>query len=238
MPEIHPGDDLAHLIARTCKSQRLRIRKGDIFVVAHKIVSKAEGRIVSLKAVKPTEQATQWAAQYHKDPRVFQLILGETNRIVRMDRGVIVAETRHGFVCANAGVDTSNVPDGHAVLLPSDPDRSARVLQAQLTKALGAAVAVIVSDTFGRPWREGIVNVALGVAGVAPLEDYRGRRDSMGKIMQATLIARADEIASAAELVMGKTEGVPVALVRGMHDFASKGSGRDLIRSPERDLFR
>src|SRR5206468_633671 len=149
---------------------------------------------------------------YRKDPRVFQLILNETKRVVRMDRGVIIAETRHGFICANAGVDTSNVPEGSAVLLPDDPDRSARALQRAITKAAGVSIAVIISDTFGRPWREGIVNIALGVAGMAPLEDYRGQRDTAGKMMQATLIARADEIAGAAELVMGKTNRVPVAI--------------------------
>lgn len=238
LPEIQPGDDLRALIVQACRSQKLRNRNGDIFVVAHKIVSKAEGRIVALHSVRPSEQAVRWAVQYQKDPRVFQLILSETKRIVRMDRGVIISETQHGFVCANAGVDISNVPEGCAVLLPVDPDRSARNLQKQLTKTLKASIGVIISDTFGRPWREGIVNVALGVAGVAALEDYRGKCDRMGKIMQATLIARADEIAAAAELVMGKTSGVPVALVRGVDNSPRKGSGRDLLRSPERDLFR
>jgi coenzyme F420-0:L-glutamate ligase / coenzyme F420-1:gamma-L-glutamate ligase len=238
LPEIQHGNDLAAMMISACRRQRLSIRSGDIFVVAHKIVSKAEGRMVSLNSVNPSEQAIQWAAQYKKDPRILQLIFSETSRIVRMDRGVIISETHHGFVCANAGVDTSNVPEGYAVLLPKDPDRSARALQKQLTKAFDAFVAVIISDTFGRPWREGIVNVALGMAGTAALEDYRGKPDRLGKTMQATLIARADEIASAAELVMGKTSGIPVALIRGLGDSARTGSGRDLLRSPERDLFR
>jgi len=238
LPEIQAGDDLSGLIVSACKKQKLRIRNGDVFVVAHKVVSKAERRLVLLDSVKPSEQATEWAAQYQKDPRVFQLILNETGRIVRMDRGVIIAETRHGFVCANAAVDTSNVPEGCAVLLPKDPDRSARVLQKQLTNTFGTAIGVIISDTFGRPWREGIVNVALGVAGMAALEDYRGKRDVMGKMMQATLIAQADELAGAAELVMGKTNRVPVAVVRGVRLAGRSGSGRDLIRAPDRDLFR
>jgi coenzyme F420-0:L-glutamate ligase/coenzyme F420-1:gamma-L-glutamate ligase len=212
---------------------------GDILVIAHKVVSKAEGRMVSLDSVKPSEQAVQWACEYRKDPRVFQLILNETKRVVRMDRGVIIAETRHGFICANAGVDTSNVPEGSAVLLPDDPDRSARALQRAITKTAGVSIAVIISDTFGRPWREGIVNIALGVAGMAALEDYRGQRDTAGKMMQATLIARADEVAGAAELVMGKTNRVPVAIVRGIRGGAKRGgSGRELIRPPGRDLFR
>ena len=238
LPEIQPGDDLAAMLLNACKKQRLGIRTGDIFVVAHKIVSKAEGRIVALNSVNPSEQSIQWAGEYNKDPHLFQLILNETQRIVRMDRGVIISETRHGFVCANAGVDTSNVPEGHAILLPKDPDRSARDLQKRLTKQSGVFVGIIVSDTFGRPWREGIVNVALGVAGLPALDDYRGRRDRMGKTMQATLIARADEIACAAELVMGKSRGVPIALVRGLNYSSRSGSGRQLLRSPERDLFR
>ncbi len=238
MPEIEPGYDLGRLIVGALNKQKFRLKDGDILVIAHKIVSKAEGRIVSLDSVKPSEQAAQWASEYRKDPRVFQLILNETKRVVRMDRGVIIAETRHGFICANAGVDTSNVPEGSAVLLPDDPDRSARRLQRAITKALGVFVAVIVSDTFGRPWREGIVNVALGVAGMAALKDYRGQRDTAGKIMQATLIARADEIAGAAELVMGKTNRVPVAIIRGAGGLKRGGSGHDLIRPPKKDLFR
>ena len=211
---------------------------GDVIVVAQKIVSKAEGKIVRLGTVAPSERAAQWATEFAKDPQVIELVLREASRIVRMDRGVIVAETRHGFVCANAGVDTSNTPEGTATLLPENPDRSARKLQAALSKRFHARVGVIISDTFGRPWREGLVNVALGVAGIAPLIDYRGRRDANGKLMQATIIARADEIASAAELVMRKADRVPVAIVRGLARGKTGGSGKDLIRPRERDLFR
>ena len=207
-------------------------------MVAQKIVSKAEGRIVRLDSIKPSVQATMWAAQYGKDARVIELVLKEAARIVKMERGVIVAETRHGFVCANAGVDTSNTPKGTAALLPEDPDRSARNLQAELSKLFGMPVGVIISDTFGRPWREGLVNVALGVAGIAPLIDYRGRRDAGGKVMQATIIALADELASAAELVMRKFDRVPVAIIQGAAGVKRSGKGRDLIRPAERDLFR
>ena len=238
LPEIAPGDDLSRLIADAVKRQGLRISEGDIFVVAQKIVSKAEGRIVRLDSILPSKRAEQWAADYQKDPRVSELVLSEASRIVRMERGVIVAETRHGFVCANAGVDVSNAPEGTAILLPDDPDRSARALQIQLKKDFGVHVAVIIADTFGRPWREGLVNVALGVAGIAPLMDYRGQRDASGKTLQATIIARADEVAAAAGLVMGKTDRVPVAILRGVASAEDSGSGRDLIRPAATDIFR
>ena len=238
LPEIAPGDDLSRLLLDAVKRQDLRIGEGDLFVVAQKIVSKAEGKIVRLDSIQPSERAERWAADYQKDPRVIELVLTEASRIVRMERGVIVAETRHGFVCANAGVDVSNAPDGTAILLPDDPDRSARTLQARLEEHLGVHVAVIISDSFGRPWREGLVNVALGVAGIAPLVDYRGQHDASGKTLQATVIARADELAAAAELVMGKIDRVPVAIVQGAASAEESGSGRDLIRPAAADLFR
>jgi coenzyme F420-0:L-glutamate ligase/coenzyme F420-1:gamma-L-glutamate ligase len=238
LPEIVPGDDLSRLIAEVVKKQNLRVGEGDLFVVAQKIVSKAEGKIVRLDSLQPSKRAEEWAAEYHKDARVIELVLSEAARIVRMERGVIVAETRHGFVCANAGVDVSNAPDGTAILLPDDADRSARALQTQLKKDFGVHVAIIIADTFGRPWREGLVNVALGVAGIAPLVDYRGTRDASGKTLQATVIARADELAAAAELVMGKIDRVPVAIVRGVGSADESGSGRDLIRPAATDLFR
>lgn len=238
LPEISSGDNLAELIARASRKQGLRVSAGLVFVIAQKIVSKAEGKVVRLESVEPSERASKWAAEYNRDPRVIELVLREAARIVRMERGVIIAETRHGFVCANAGVDTSNTPEGAAALLPEDPDRSAREVQIALSKLFGVHVGVIISDTFGRPWREGLVNVALGTAGIAPLIDYRGRRDADGKILQATIIARADEIASAAELVMGKSNRVPVAIIQGLTGVKRSGSGRDLIRPAEKDLFR
>jgi len=238
LPEIQPGDDLAVLIAERAHRQELEIRNGDIFVIAQKIVSKAEARMVYLATVRPSDRAAAWAREWGKDPRLIELILSESKRIVRMERGVIVAETRHGFVCANAGVDVSNSPEGTAILLPADPDGSARELRKALASAFDADVGIIISDTFGRAWREGLVNVALGVAGLAPLIDYRGETDANGRPLQATIIARADELASAAELVMGKSDRVPVAIIRGVQAQSRDGSGRDLIRPADKDLFR
>jgi coenzyme F420-0:L-glutamate ligase/coenzyme F420-1:gamma-L-glutamate ligase len=236
IPEVTEGDDIARLIIEAAKN--FRIESCDVFVVAQKIVSKAEGRVVKLDSHAPSERARAWAAEWGKDPRVIELVLRESKRIVRMEKGVIVAETAHGFVCANAGVDISNAPDRTAILLPLDPDASARALQTRLSENFGIHLGVIVSDTFGRAWREGLVNVALGVAGLAPLIDYRGQRDANGRLLQATVIALADELASAAELVMGKSDRVPVVVIRGVTAQSREGSGRDLIRPAERDLFR
>jgi coenzyme F420-0:L-glutamate ligase/coenzyme F420-1:gamma-L-glutamate ligase len=238
LPEISPGDDLARLIAAVLRVGDLQAEAGDVFVIAQKIVSKAEGRVVRLDTVTPSERAVAWAKAWDKDARAVELVLRESRRIVRMERGIIIAETRHGFVCANAGVDLSNATSGTAILLPENPDESARMLQAQLAAVLGVDVAIIISDTFGRPWREGLVNVALGVAGIAALLDYRGETDAGGKLLQATIIAIADELASAAELVMGKADRVPVAIIRGVRAASREGSGRDLIRPADRDLFR
>lgn len=217
--------------------QEFQVTAGDVFVIAQKIVSKAEGRIILLDSIVPSERAANWAQEWNKDPRVIELVLRKAKRIIRMERGVIITETHHGFVCANAGIDLSNADEGTAILLPEDPDASARALQTRLGESLGADIGVIISDTFGRPWREGLVNVALGVAGVGSLIDYRGARDANGKLLQATIIAMADELASAAELVMGKADRVPVAIIRGVAKGPS-GSGRDLIRPEETDLFR
>jgi coenzyme F420-0:L-glutamate ligase/coenzyme F420-1:gamma-L-glutamate ligase len=238
LPEVKPGDDIARLIAEAAAAERFRFQSGDILVVAQKIVSKAEGRIVSLDSIMPSERATEWAREWGKDARVIELVLRQAKRVVRMERGIIIAETHHGFVCANAGIDLSNAQEGTAILLPEDSDASAGALRAQLVATFGVDVAVLISDTFGRAWREGLVNVALGVAGIAPLIDYRGERDANGKLLQATIIALADELACAAELVMGKSDGVPVAIIRGVKARSASGSGRDLIRPAETDLFR
>ncbi|HMI97657.1 MAG TPA: coenzyme F420-0:L-glutamate ligase [Micropepsaceae bacterium] len=237
LPEIRRGDDLARLILGAVRMQQFQAVAADVFVIAQKIVSKAEDRIVSLDSIVPSDRSKKWAQEWGKDPRVIELVFRESKRIIRMERGVIVAETSHGFVCANAGIDLSNADEGTAILLPEDPDASARALQIRLRESFGVDVGVIISDTFGRPWREGLVNVALGVAGTAPLIDYRGERDANGKLLQATIIALADELASAAELVMGKADRVPVAIIRGVAS-GGGGSGRDLIRPEERDLFR
>lgn len=238
LPEVRPSDDLSRLIVAAMERQSVSLRSGDILVVTHKIVSKAEGRLVKLDHIEPSSLARDWAARYDRDARAIEVVLREARRIVRMDRGLIIAETAHGLVCANAGVDSSNVEQGTVLLLPEDPDRSARVIREAIGGVLGIAPPVIVSDSFGRPWREGIVNVAIGVAGLAPLADYRGQSDSHGHVMQTTVMAAADEIASAAELVMGKTARIPVAIVRGYVAAAAEGSARELLRPAERDLFR
>jgi coenzyme F420-0:L-glutamate ligase/coenzyme F420-1:gamma-L-glutamate ligase len=238
IPEIRSGDDLGAIIAAAIKQVSIEIKPPNILVVAQKIVSKAEGKIVRLDSVRPSRMATAWAEAYGKDPRVVEVALGESVRIVRMDRGVLISETRHGFVCANAGVDTSNVSDGYMTLLPDDSDKSARTLRESFRREVGAEAAVIISDTFGRPWREGLVNVALGSAGLEPLIDLRGKLDRNGQPLRVTVMAVADELASAAELVMNKAAGVPVALIQGYRYQPGEGSCRALIRSPETDLFR
>ena len=236
IPEVRPGDDLSDLISRATGED---LREGDILVVTHKIVSKAEGQIVDLSAVEPSALAKDFAARYGRDPRQIEVVLRESRRIVRMDRGLIISETHHGFVCANAGVDASNVPgDDTVCLLPVDPDASAARLREALTASTGSERAVIVSDSFGRPWREGITNVAIGVAGMEPLADYRGQRDPYGYPLEASILAVADELAAAAELVMGKTEGIPAAVIRNYQYKVGPGRALDLLMEPERDLFR
>ena len=238
LPEIVRGDELGVLIANAVTKTIRTVNIGDIFIVAQKIVSKAEGTVVKLDEVTPSPAAEEWAAAHQKDPRVVEVIFRESRRIVRMERGIIIAETRHGFVCANAGVDASNVPAGFVTLLPPDPDASAERLRDALIGAFGRSVATIVSDSFGRPWREGVVNVALGVAGLRPLVDYRGCLDPFGRRLESTVMAIADELASAAELVMRKTAGTPVAIVRGAVEWVGEGTGRMLVRDASRDLFR
>jgi coenzyme F420-0:L-glutamate ligase/coenzyme F420-1:gamma-L-glutamate ligase len=235
LPEIHPGDDLAALIIAAAPP----LEPGDVVVVAQKVVSKAEGRLRDLGGVVPTERAHDLARSLVADPRLVQVILDESIRIVRDDR-VLIVETRQGFVCANAGVDRSNVDGDDAVcLLPLDCDASARALRERIASLTGMSVAVVISDTFGRAWRMGLVNVALGVAGIPAILDYRGRPDDFGLPLQATIVAVADEIAGGAELIMGKTRRVPVVIARGLELFGSPhGSGQELVRPPELDLFR
>lgn len=241
VPEVKPGDDLVELTLAAVERARLTVERGDVFVYAQKIVSKAEGRLVRLDAVSPSGLAREWGSAWKREPRLVELALREATRIVRMDRGVLIAETRHGLVCANSGVDASNVRAGEAALLPVDPDASARLLCAALRAVLHVPIGVIVSDTFGRPWREGQTNVAIGVAGMRAILDYRGRSDAEGRTLQSTAIAVADELAGAAELVMGKARGVPIAVVQGTgigEAGLEDGSGRDLLRRPQEDLFR
>ena len=235
-PEVRPGNDLDGLVAGAVGDT---LRSGDVLVVTHKIMSKAEGRLVDLGSVEPSALAKEYAARWGKDPRQIEVVLRESRRVVRMDRGVVISETRHGFVCANAGVDASNVPGEDTVcLLPVDPDRSAARLREALLERLGVEVPVVVSDSFGRAWRFGITDIAIGVAGMDPLADYRGRNDPHGYPMEASVLAVADELAAAAELVMGKTDGVPIAIVRGYAYGRGAGTGQDLLMSPEMDMFR
>ncbi|HEU4390696.1 MAG TPA: coenzyme F420-0:L-glutamate ligase [Blastocatellia bacterium] len=238
IPEVTEGADLAALMIAAMRASSIEGYERDIFVVAQKVVSKAEGCVVKLDSVVPSGRAAEWAKQFDKDPRVVEVVLRESKRILKMEQGVIIAETQHGFVCANAGVDTSNVVEGTVALLPREPDASARRIQAGLERGLGIAVAVIISDTFGRPWRDGLTNVALGVAGLGPIVDYRGRNDWLGRPLRVTTIAIADELASAAELVMKKDRGIPAAIIRGLDYDTRDGSGRELLRPPEKDLFR
>jgi coenzyme F420-0:L-glutamate ligase/coenzyme F420-1:gamma-L-glutamate ligase len=242
IPEVGPGADLAALIADAAEAGGLGLRDRDVLVVTHKVVAKAEGRLVDLRQIEPSPLAIHWAEEFAKDARQIEVVLRETRRVVRMARGVLISETRHGFVCANAGVDASNVPgEGMVCLLPEDPDGSARGLRAAFAERLGVDIAVVISDTFGRPWRNGIINVAIGVAGMDPFADYRGQPDPYGYMLAATRMAIADELASAAELVMGKMDMRPVALIRGYeYRPAAPGSesGQDMVMDPERDLFR
>jgi len=231
LPEIEPGADLARLIA-----DAVELEDGDVVVVAQKAVSKVEGRVVHLAEVEPSERAR--ALSLDGDPRRIEVILRESARIVRLRPPFVIAQTQHGFVCASAGVDASNAPGPETlVLLPLDPDASADALRRQLLELTGREVAVIVSDSFGRAWRQGTTDVAIGCSGLRPLLDLGGQRDRTGYELHATVIAVADQIAGAAQLVMGKLDGIPVAVVRGL-DVAGEGSARELVMPPERDLFR
>jgi coenzyme F420-0:L-glutamate ligase/coenzyme F420-1:gamma-L-glutamate ligase len=244
LPEVRAGDDLAALIGDALEATPgvLPLEPGDVLVVTQKIVSKAEGAVVDLRTIEPRPEAVAWAARWNRDPRQIEVVLREARRVVRQAHGVLITETPHGFVCANGGVDASNVgPESGDVvtLLPVDPDASARAIRDALAARFAApALAVIVSDSFGRPWRWGITDVALGVAGLHPLEDLRGTADADGRVMQSTIRAVADEIASAAELALGKTAGRPVALVRGARPPLGEGSIAELLIPSENDLFR
>lgn len=239
LPVVRPGMDLAALIYEASLAAGLPLQAGDVVVVTQKIVSKAEGCLVALKDVTPSPLAVNFARQWDKDPRSVEVVLRQARRIVKMDRGVIIAETHHGLVCANAGVDQSNVEGQEVVtVLPPDPDASARAIREGLRARLGVDLAVIISDTFGRPWRDGLVNVAIGLSGMQAIRDYTGQRDPQGYELRVTALAVADELAAAAELVMNKLDHIPVAIVRGYPYPRGEGSLAQLLRDPARDLFR
>jgi coenzyme F420-0:L-glutamate ligase/coenzyme F420-1:gamma-L-glutamate ligase len=237
--EIRVGDSISEKLLAAAEREGLQIQGGDVLVVKHKVVSKAEGALVALEEIRPSASSRVWGRRFGVDARVTELALRESRRVVRRKRGVLITQTRHGFVCANSGVDVSNVDGGkHAVLLPDDPDRSAERLRREIRRKLGVAIAVIVSDSFGRPWREGLTEVAIGVAGMRPLIDYRGRRDPHGYSLHGTVQAVADELACAAGLVCGKLAGTPACMIRGVSYGRGKGSARELIRPAKYDLFR
>jgi len=236
--EVSRGQDIGALIVDACKKSGLAIRNRDVVVVTHKIISKAEGRILDLSTIIPSTFAKKSGVHLGKDPRQVEVILSESRRLVKMVRGLIIAETQQGFVCANAGVDQSNVELGRVVLLPKRPDESAKKIRDKLREDLKAEVAVIISDTFGRPWREGQIDVAIGLAGIDPFVDYRGKTDQYGYNLKATIICVADELASAAELCMNKLDRVPVVIIRGYPYSLKDVPSRQLARKPSRDLFR
>ena len=238
LPEIQLGDDLPGRIAGAARKARIPFENGDILVIAQKIVSKSEGAVVRLATIRPSPQALALAERLKKDPRAIEVVLQQSRRIVRSDH-VLIAETRHGFVCANAGVDHSSVPgDDVVTLLPRDPDQSAKKIAAALRELTGKRVAVIISDTFGRPWRLGLTDVAIGASGVPVLHDLRGTRDRHGKPLTATVLAVADELAAAAGLLMRKSEGSPVILIRGYRFKPSSDPATNIIRPANEDLFR
>lgn len=237
--EVRPGDSLVAMLLAAIRRAKLALRRGDILVIKHKVVSKAEGQFVDLRSVKTSASSRAWAKRFEVDPRVMELGLAESKRVVRRKRGVLITETRHGFICANSGVDVSNVNGGsHALLLPRDPDRSARELYRELKKQLGRAIPVIISDSFGRPWREGLTEVAIGIAGMKALHDYRGERDPHGYRLRVSVDAVADELACAAGLVCGKLARTPACIIRGFRYQPGPGRARDLIRPAVNDLFR
>jgi coenzyme F420-0:L-glutamate ligase/coenzyme F420-1:gamma-L-glutamate ligase len=237
--EIRPKDSLADNLLDALRGRRLSLLKGDILIVKHKVVSKSEGRLVRLDTVKTTAASRAWGKRYHVDARVIELALRESASVIRRRNGVLITETRHGFICANSGIDVSNVDGGeHALLLPEDPDRSARKLHRELRKLTGHSIPVIISDSFGRAWREGLTEAAIGVAGMHALHDYRGRRDPHGYPLRVTIDAVADELACAAGLLSSKLTRTPFVIIRGFPYRPGRGTSRSLIRPAEQDLFR
>ena len=239
LPEMREGDDLVRELEKAALREGVEIADGDVIVLTQKVVSKAEGRQVDLREVTPGALARAWARKLRGDARLIEVVLRESVRVVRMSERALITETRHGFVCANAGVDRSNIPGRDFVTcLPVDPDGTARRFVHRIRLRLGVRVAAVVADTFGRPWRLGLTNVAIGAAGLRVLQDWRGRRDAQGHTLHATVLAVADELAAAAGLAMGKTKRVPVVIIRGFPYRRGKDSARRLIRAAKQDLFR
>ena len=237
--EIKPGDSLAEKLFQSLLDNNIVFESGDILIVKHKIVSKAEGRTINLATIKPSAASVAWANKYNLDARVIELALRESRSVIRRKNGVLITETLHGFICANSGVDVSNVDGGrHALLLPADPDRSARELHCEIKKRIALAIPVLITDTFGRPWREGLVDLCIGIAGMKALRDDRRRRDPHGYTLHASVEAVADELATAAGLVCGKLNRTPACIVRGFRYEAARGRTRDLLRPASNDLFR
>jgi len=239
IPQVQPGDDLPSLLLDAIDHAKVGLKSGDILVMCQKIVSKAEGAVVDLKTVEPSPFARQIASQWEKDPRVVEVVLRQSSRIIRMKNGVVITETKQGWVCANSGVDESNsLGDDIAIVLPEDPDASARTIRITIQERRGIAIGVIITDTFGRPWRDGLVEFALGVSGFEPLLDLRGSTDLQGRELHHTVVAVADELAAAAGLVMEKGAAVPAVIIRGYRYIPAEGDGKKLIRPADADLFR
>ncbi|MGC1372139.1 MAG: coenzyme F420-0:L-glutamate ligase [Candidatus Sulfotelmatobacter sp.] len=237
--EIKPGDSLADKLLEALREENVVLESGDILVVKHKIVSKAENRLINLATVKPSSASVRWARKYDLDARVIELALRESRAVIRRKNGVLITETKHGFICANSGVDVSNVDGGqHALLLPLDSDRSASKLSREIKKRIALSIPILITDSFGRPWREGLVDFCIGIAGMKPLRDDRGGRDPHDYVLHASVEAVADELASAAGLVCGKLNRVPVCLVRGFPHPPARGRARELLRPAANDLFR
>jgi coenzyme F420-0:L-glutamate ligase / coenzyme F420-1:gamma-L-glutamate ligase len=237
--DIHPGDSLAATLLQSMHRAKISLQSGDVLILKHKIVSKAEGRLVDLATIKPSPESIAWAEQYGLDARVIELALRESRSVIRRQNGVLITETRHGFLCANSGIDVSNVNGGgHALLLPEDPDGSAAKLRSALKARTGLRIPVIITDSFGRPWREGLTDFAIGIVGMKPLRDDRGRRDPHGYKLRASIEAVADELACAAGLVCGKLNRVPACIVRGFRYDSGPGKASDLLRPAATDLFR
>lgn len=237
--EIEPGDSLPDKLLQALREERIVLESGDILIVKHKIVSKAENRLVDLATIKPSSSSVRWAKRYGLDARVIELAMRESRAVIRRKKGVLITETQHGFICANSGVDVSNVDGGqHALLLPLDPDRSAQTLHRELKERTALSIPILITDSFGRPWREGLVDFCIGIAGMKPLRDDRKRRDPHGYVLHASVEAIADELAGAAGLVCGKLNRTPACLVRGFPHIPARACARELLRPIANDLFR